>query len=604
MTAHRLVLIPAQVALNLLVAAVIRVPGGRAPIVAGAIRCGADAQLGGIPGGLPDIKFRIPSSHRIAQIVRRHRRARAHRIDPDPARRRGRLATAGFRPGRVVLHVGRRAVVFENRHVVGRRGGQSRQREARARPVVADLVAVGLVGRAREARVYARRRRSVRRRPARGPARLHHHDAPLAVAARPVHHHRCRPHRGERPHRPVRRRRRRHERLRPARRGRTRQRARCERQCGISDGADADRVAKVRRRRDVRRDEKVPRAARIDRLAQPRERLRPGRRGAGDRFDVGIAAGVQGRIGGIPQLQVRQVVRVVRPRRRKRHRVQFRIGHRHRRAELDQHVRHRPRRHGRRPHRPVVRNRDRGSGCGCIRHFDQIHEPALARREFNLHVFGRRVVHGHAVLGVGVRGAAAAPDRRAPRRAVGGNVDREAHGAVGSRPAPVPETHRADAARVRRTDDVAGAGGGGKPNGRRAFILGGGVAKNTIKRPTVDGVSPIASTPACAIESLRQGRLGHAGADAENRREPNPNQQRGQSLHCRISPQRGQSYEMMFWAIGGRRYARTRARSNGRGLAASREYVEKSHGVIPPSSVACGIEIENSWGQWSLVVRR
>ena len=114
------------------------------------------------------------------------------------------------------------------------------EREARARPVVANLVAVGLFRRGGIVSVHSRWRRSVRRRPRHSVALAHHHDPPLAVPARPVHHHRCRPHRGERPHRPVRRRRRRHERLRPARRGRSGFVARCERQRGIGDGADAE----------------------------------------------------------------------------------------------------------------------------------------------------------------------------------------------------------------------------------------------------------------------------------------------------------------------------------------------------------------------------
>ena len=215
----------AGIVLEFPVGPIVGVVRRRAPRPARTVRRGAQTVISG-PAPCVDVDFKVENIGKIiSEIVTRVDRLAPvvqHRRTRCAPRRRGRLAAAGLRPGRVVLHVGRRAVIFEDRHVVGRRCTQAREREARARPIVADLVAVPLVRRGGIIRVHARGGRLIRGRPRHGVARTHHYDPPLAVAARPVYRHRTRRHVGERPHRTVRRGRRGDERLRAGRIGRAR----------------------------------------------------------------------------------------------------------------------------------------------------------------------------------------------------------------------------------------------------------------------------------------------------------------------------------------------------------------------------------------------
>ena len=270
-----------------------------------------------------------------------------------------RLIAAQRRPAEVVVHVGPAAVVLEDRHVVRRPRRQAGEREVRRRPVVADLVAVGLVRRAREVRVHARRRRAVRRRPARRRACAHHHDAVRAVAVRPADPHLVQAHVREQQGRGMRGRLRRGDRLRAARGRRTGLGRRRERQIARRHRAHADRIARRRSRRDVRRDEDVARGVLGDPLGQRGQRMRARSQIGRDRAQQRVAARFQRGVGRIPHLEVVQVRGGAR--RGEAHARQRRGGIGRRQLELVQDMVVRARRHGSRRHlRAVVRQRDVG----------------------------------------------------------------------------------------------------------------------------------------------------------------------------------------------------------------------------------------------------
>ncbi len=156
--------------------------------------------------------------------------------------------------------------------------------------------------------------------------------------------------------------------------------ARREGQVAGGDGIDTDRAPRRRRGRDVRRDEKVAGRPRVDRLRQARERLRAGRGRSSNGAQSGVAR-VQGRVGRIPQLQVRDVRRLVAPRRREGDGVQGSLPGRHRQAEPVQDVGRRAVRYVRRRYLgAVVRQgniRRRGRGRRGGRHARGIVAPVL-----------------------------------------------------------------------------------------------------------------------------------------------------------------------------------------------------------------------------------
>ena len=153
---------------------------------------------------------------------------------------------------------------------------------------------------------------------------------------------------------------RRRERLRPARRRRpARLVPRRHRHRTIGNSPDVDAVARRRPGGDVGRNEEVM-VAQGQRLRQASEVHGPRRAGT-DRLEFRVAAAVESGVRGIPQLQVRQVVRVM-ARRGDLQRGQRAGRVSDRQLKAGQHMARGPRRHVGRPHRPVVRQRHRGRG--------------------------------------------------------------------------------------------------------------------------------------------------------------------------------------------------------------------------------------------------